>query len=664
MPPMSGQSPIAPQKGASSAYHYFSSRVIIDCGDEFNAMRGNTRFYTNLDPNAPLIDLDYTPRNQQQATPVEIMRESEDSGNDSKMESKMNIQKESLQKEFEEEDEPEINPQLPVSFLRAYSAARGPVDGHEGYPLAAWMHMGNAPARPADTNELRAIPIAERANIPEHPGWDDDPDDVEGDAPSVRIKPEDFLAFAQGAQRWSRDDAKDPGGVLIDQPRLRPASSEEKPPRGDKFPEYLNHAQSQVDPVTGIQITPTYAVPSSPSIVYTPPGIPSNSMRTQSFLMLYSRMHPLPRGLPNPPNDSSYERYTDSDVKRVLANVAVHGQTPTEAVGLQKGYIDQKLAEISQLNAQDKENRAIVEARKVQLEQLRYQYTTLKDTYIPLLQSREQAAEQARKEAEEQAKKEEEMREQEKAYHDGRVREHLITRVDDVHTQHHMAALRADESAAQRADVEAEIEYLEQGIIEECIIAGKSSFDDVYNALNNPTYVPEPRHAPAEDNDDSYGNIDEQMGGMSLDTPVSGTAPEAVSSTTSEAISGTVSVFEPGSQTSRKVEYIPGASDRAGGGTPVPLNESPSKTPKGTYVPREGRTFNLALAGSNQRSDSTECLVGGVGKGEDVPEADQEEAQEETQEDTQQDVPGYSTRYAVEEVGESSKQGGGDNESS
>lgn len=57
------------------------------------------------------------------------------------MDSKMNIKKESPEKKAKKEDDPEINPSLPTSFLRTYTAARGPVDGKEGYPLAAWMHL-------------------------------------------------------------------------------------------------------------------------------------------------------------------------------------------------------------------------------------------------------------------------------------------------------------------------------------------------------------------------------------------------------------------------------------------------------------------------------------------------------------------------------------------
>lgn len=51
--------------------------------------------------------------------------------------------------------------------------------------------------------------------------------------------------------------------------------------------------QPQWDIHTGEQLTPTYYVPSSPSIVYTPPGIEFAGFRTADFHAQYRRMVPL-----------------------------------------------------------------------------------------------------------------------------------------------------------------------------------------------------------------------------------------------------------------------------------------------------------------------------------------------------------------------------------
>ncbi len=51
--------------------------------------------------------------------------------------------------------------------------------------------------------------------------------------------------------------------------------------------------EAQWDIYTGEELTPTYHVPTSPSIIYTPPGVDFTGFRTADFHAQYRRMAPL-----------------------------------------------------------------------------------------------------------------------------------------------------------------------------------------------------------------------------------------------------------------------------------------------------------------------------------------------------------------------------------
>lgn len=64
-------------------------------------------------------------------------------------------------------------------------------------------------------------------------------------------------------------------------------------PARDHYPYYLEDAQAQRDYYTGEEFSPLYQVPHSPSLIYTPPGLPSISYAPTTFLAQYDRMAPL-----------------------------------------------------------------------------------------------------------------------------------------------------------------------------------------------------------------------------------------------------------------------------------------------------------------------------------------------------------------------------------
>ncbi|KAI1210293.1 uncharacterized protein F4807DRAFT_459670 [Annulohypoxylon truncatum] len=596
MSPMASQ-PTAPQDGASSACHYFSSRAVVVPGKDY--MRGNMRFYTNLDPEAPLVDVGYLrPKNTTAA-----------------MESK----------KMTKANKKEETPTVPTSFIRGYSALRGPVAGQEGYP---GEHLVT---KRTQADDLKGIPSKELRKIPPHPGWGGDPDDVEGSAPSARITPEDFLHFSRGASRWNTDHLKDPQGVLAKQTRVRPEASSFRP---DKYPTYIYDAKSQFDQNNGEPVTPEYNVPTSPSIVYTPPGIPEMPFKTNTFLELYSRMHPTPHRVMDLPTAGADERYTLSDVKRVVGAQAPPGITGTEAVDRHGTYLDQQLQLVAQLEAQDKEQQTIIAAQKLHIEKLELERRALKDTYIPLLNLRREARARAHKEkkkeraaAAEAARKEAEDAEERRKYRDGRVREHLISRVMDVKAKVDGATMRVNESLQKRAGMEEHIKRLEQEITEECFMVGKSNFDEVYDAVNRAVPLTDTAStvsAASGGNDTAAADDLQQMSSLSLQH-------------------NHVSVFEPGATSSVPLRRESEDSGDIYNASPIQR----SKSPKGTWVAREGCQFDLAFTQFMNHSKSMSHL------GEN-DSRDFYDASPKVEKDMKR---GDSSRYVQEEVGESSKQG-------
>ncbi|TGJ83127.1 hypothetical protein E0Z10_g5626 [Xylaria hypoxylon] len=122
--------------------------------------------------------------------------------------------------------------------------------------------------------------------------WEGDSDDEEADVPSGRISPCTFLEWSQDCVRWNADeieDKKDTASYL----RMRPPTPNvPAPPRQH---EYIpsGRFEAQWDIYTGEELTPTYYVPTSPSIIYTPPGVDFTGFRTPNFHAQYRRMVPL-----------------------------------------------------------------------------------------------------------------------------------------------------------------------------------------------------------------------------------------------------------------------------------------------------------------------------------------------------------------------------------
>ncbi|KAJ2985419.1 hypothetical protein NUW58_g5542 [Xylaria curta] len=169
----------------------------------------------------------------------------------------------------------------------------------------------------------------------------EDSDDEEAGVPSGRISPCTFLEWSRDCARWNADE-NDNKKDTASFPRMRPPTP--KIPGPPKRHEHIpcGYLEPQQDIYTGEQLTPTYHVPTSPSIIYTPPGVDFTGFRTANFHAQYKRMAPLAErelraqlygGEEVPPMlpDNEPDRFSSSEVNAATAAVPeLHGRQVPE----------------------------------------------------------------------------------------------------------------------------------------------------------------------------------------------------------------------------------------------------------------------------------------------------------------------------------------------
>ncbi|KAI0833016.1 hypothetical protein F5Y06DRAFT_187299 [Hypoxylon sp. FL0890] len=384
------------------------------------------------------------------------------------------------------------------SMLRAYTTMRGPqgstrdVYGH----LAKYAKLREEPASGTPKDAEEDLPYdylghyafnnvafeipKPRVGDTEYPAgfqWDDS-DDEEGANPSGRISSDMFLAMATGAKRWDRPEIKDPQGLLKDAVRTRPEGpAVEK----DRYPDYLDKAKVQIDPATGEEISPTYYVPRSPSMIWTPPGVTENAYVPKNFRDYYSRMAPddatnhidrhYGQGPHNAPPAQTNENYTRSEVQEV-ANM-VHG----EALGPQLiDFLSIQYHSIAQFEIQSSALEKEVLAQHERIAALQKELEQLKLWYIPALQQlrADRAERQARRDAEKKKIREE------------RIKEHIANHVRDAQYRLDRARSAVTEMHQKYADNLAFITSLQQDMNDACLAVGMNSPQEVYDEVNAP----------------------------------------------------------------------------------------------------------------------------------------------------------------------------------
>ncbi|KAK6845071.1 hypothetical protein PG995_015181 [Apiospora arundinis] len=343
----------------------------------------------------------------------------------------------------------------------------------------------------------------------------DDSDDDETSIPHGRISPCTFLAWSKGCQRWSGDNIKVP--IDQNQPRRRPPTPEvvDTPPfipRPFRFPGF--DVERQVDASTGYEMSPCYAVPTSPSLLYVPEGV--DAIRNQNptaFEGRYSRMDPMAGkslrrllfyGRPNGPSgggtptasptmaDADVDEYGHSEVEDLLNSPSARppqGQDPTfpTTPAFLGHQLSQAYAVIAANEAQADGLTQLLRNQTAQIRELREEREHL-SAAVGIVQSRRRREQQ---EQEERAwrrqhnpqqqqrlpsKTPEEKRQQ-------RVHKHVAAHLEEVQYKFMRAADTLGHERMSKENNDAAIAQLEMEIADLCHEAGLNNPAEVYDAL-------------------------------------------------------------------------------------------------------------------------------------------------------------------------------------
>ncbi|KAK8107802.1 uncharacterized protein PG998_009815 [Apiospora kogelbergensis] len=342
-------------------------------------------------------------------------------------------------------------------------------------------------------------------------GFDSDSEDSDEDSavPHGRISPCTFLAWSKGCQRWSGDSIKEP--IDAKQPRRRPPT----PEVGDTSPSVPRPFRSagwnierQVDDSTGYELSPSYEVPTSPSLLYVPEGV--DFVRSQdpaAFEGRYSRMDPMagkllrrllcyrcpkgPGGVDSTPiaspttTDAEIEKYGHSEVADILNSPSAqppHGQKPgsiTPQAYLDK-HFNQAYAAIAAHEAQAEGLTNILRNQTAQIRELREVRERL-SAAVGIVKSRRRQ----RKRLEE-----EEKLQQQKLYSqtpEGKrrkqIHKHVAAHLEDVQFKFHRAENTLGIEQRRKKSNENTIANLEKHIADLCREAGLDNPAEVYHEL-------------------------------------------------------------------------------------------------------------------------------------------------------------------------------------
>ncbi|KAI0011664.1 hypothetical protein F4779DRAFT_636217 [Xylariaceae sp. FL0662B] len=302
---------------------------------------------------------------------------------------------------------------------------------------------------------------------------EDDEDDEEGNVPSGRISPCTFLAWSKDCVRWDEDEIKD---IAANTKRHRPPAPEFPATPKDHFPHYYTNAESQHDVFSGEELSPYYVVPSSPSIIYTPPGIPQLNFPSAQFQEKYSRMAPLvardlrDKQYGRPDTSASptgtNEHYTYSEVERVANSMSTLGIGTLQGPQL-PAHIAGQWRSIAEAEAEEAALYAEVNLQKTRIAELEAERARLRQYYLPALRER-----RARDDAAQKAKSRE-----------ARIREHLTLHARDAQHRFDLAWVKRAVQRRRADDARDRVARLELEIAEDCLLVGKLGPQDVYDEV-------------------------------------------------------------------------------------------------------------------------------------------------------------------------------------
>ncbi|KAI1867124.1 uncharacterized protein JN550_007176 [Neoarthrinium moseri] len=430
----------------------------------------------------------------------------------------------------------------PVVFskemLQAYNIMRGSTNGMGGDrddPLAEWIRLrgvlkdtvepseGRRDLKQALSNIRNHLqsekcmenspvdsifelhrPAAEHEHIQPPPGMDfsdhkfsaccadfvfkEDDDDDEDQLPPGRISPCTFLAWAKDCNSWKKDKDLLKESAEQDLPfaiaRQRPASPElcDTPPvikRPDRWPQQFD---GQVCQESGTALSPCYAVPSNPSVLWTAEGIEADRMASMPrFEDHYSRMDPVAAkqlqnlkqvgrptlGGPSPAGQN--EHYTTSEVNEAVGqDIATHHQNASKEIF--QAHIGFQYAAIAAVEAETNTLAGAIREQTTKIRCLESEKETVALAVWSLKHKRLQEA-AMRSHAEQEKRR-------------ARVVGHFHDHVRDLDYKHRHSAAQLLRDMNKKAQNDQIIQQLELDIGCLCFEVGKGCPEEVYEELS------------------------------------------------------------------------------------------------------------------------------------------------------------------------------------
>ncbi|KAK7747043.1 hypothetical protein SLS62_009300 [Diatrype stigma] len=338
-----------------------------------------------------------------------------------------------------------------------------------------------------------------------------DSDDEEAGVPSGRISPCTFLALSKGCVRWDDHENK----VYIDETqatRLRPPTPEiPLVAKSRQMPSYCHERVEQVDEVSGGWLSPHYKVPSSPSLLFSAPGVPDDKFaESATFMGKFSRMDPLaaremrdhmyggnedtkrkgkgPATVANSLNNGgNYEGLDDKAVDLLtfipqseIEEAALHTQGPgmgPEASTTLTAHLTAQWTSIAAAESCEAALRRAAAQQEARQQALENELQALRQHLVPQLRHRR--AMRAAYERHQQQQQEERAM----MLRRERIQEHMAQYLRDVQHRLDTAHLRAAEAQRRAEGRAAAIEDLEDDIAEVLLSVGARDAEQVYREI-------------------------------------------------------------------------------------------------------------------------------------------------------------------------------------
>ncbi|KAI1769645.1 hypothetical protein GGR53DRAFT_524763 [Hypoxylon sp. FL1150] len=363
----------------------------------------------------------------------------------------------------------------PISFsMKARDGSRDHNDFANDALMVTYTAMRGRPAEwkqeEKPNSQLEMILGPKDEGRPHHSDSSSDGNLTDDLTPEVRVTPGQFLKLAEGAQRWDAHQVRDPHNELATATRVRPEGTRD--PLGDHYPYYLTHRVKQYDLVTGEEISPLYAVPTDPSLIYTPPGVDERVRVHQDFRDMYGRMAPdavqgvreyeaMVNGTGADPAGTN-ELYTATETHRLAGAEYEH-------------FLAIRYQEIAEQEALNQANYEKIGKQRATLLATEEQHidAVANCGLLHELRAREQRRQQEdleRSVIEDIAKH---------AQRDERVRQHMRDHVRDVQERMHRALTTGEEYQKQLAANAKHIRHLKTSIEEQCLLLGHCDPEEV-----------------------------------------------------------------------------------------------------------------------------------------------------------------------------------------